>query len=204
MKIIVLAIFLFLCLFMVPGRAAIAADLMVASFESNGRSDIGTDIGTWDYNPNDTNQGCTIEVVPSKEVLGKAGVETHVLKISYSVASPLPAFNGIYIKLNGADLTSYDEMSMLIEGDRDRGFTTQFKIELKNNKGERVVYLVKGITGSWQKIVIPMQELKALGSISDWSNMKELVFTFDDITADIRKGVIYVDDIMFSKKEQSQ
>ena len=203
MKVIVLSVLL-LCVLVMPSGAVLAADLMVASFENNGRSDIGTDIGTWDYNPADPNQSCSIEVVTSKDVLGKVGVETHVLKISYSVASSMPAFNGIYIKLNNADLSSYDEMSMLIKGDSERGFTTQFKIEMKNDKGERVVYLVKDITLGWQKIIIPMQELKALGSISDWSKMKELVFTFDDITADVRQGAIYVDDIMFSKKEQSQ
>ena len=202
-KFIVLLILL-LCAVMIPGSPLLAADLMIASFENSGRSDIGTDIGTWNYNPLDPNQGCTIDIISSKEVMGKEEVETHVLKISYSVASRLPAFNGVYIKLNNTDLTSYDEMSMLVKGDHEKGFTTKFKIELKNIKGERVVYLVKGITDQWQKLVIPMEELRALGSISDWSKMKEVVFTFDDITADVKQGVLYVDDIMFSKKEQSQ
>ena len=202
-KSIVLPVLL-LCTAMIPGRPLLAADLMIASFENSGRSDIGTDIGTWDYNPNDPNQGCTIDTISSKEVMGKEGVETHVLQISYSVSSRLPAFNGVYIKLNNTDLTSYDEMSILVKGDHEKGFTTKFKIELKNIKGERVVYLVKGITDQWQKLIISMEELRALGSVSDWSKMKEIVFTFDDITADNKRGVLYVDDIMFSKKEQSQ
>ena len=199
MKVIILSV-LMLCALVMPSGAVFAADLMIASFEKSGLSDIGTDIGTWNYNTADPNQGCTIEVVPAKDVLGKVGVETNVLKISCSVASSMPAFNGIYIKLDSADLTPYDEMSMLIKGDRERGYTSKFKIEMKNDKGERAVYLVKDITGDWQKIVIPMQELKALGSISDWSKMKEIVFTFDDMTADVRLGAIYVDDIMLSKK----
>ncbi len=203
MKAITLSVLL-LCLLMAPGRAVFSADLMIASFEKSGRSDIGTDIGTWNYNTADPNQGCAIEVVTVKDELGKIGVETNVLKISYRVASSMPAFNGIYIKLDSADLSPYDEMSMLIKGDRERGYTSKFKIEMKNDKGERVVYLVKDITGDWQKLVIPMKELKALGSISDWTKMKEIVFTFDDITADVRMGTIYVDDIMFSKKELSQ
>ena len=202
-KFIILPILLS-CAVIIPGSPLLAADLMVDSFENSGHTDIGTDIGTWNYNPGDPNQGCTIDIVPSKEVMGKEGVETHVLKISYSVASPLPAFNGVYIKLSNGDLTSYDEMSMLVKGDREKGFTTKFKVELKNIKGERAVYLVKGITDQWQKLVIPMEELKVLASISDWTKMKEIIFTFDDITADKRQGVLYVDDIMFSKKEQSQ
>lgn len=195
---------LLLCAVMIPGGPLLAADLMIASFETSGRSDIGTDIGTWDYNPLDPNQGCTIEVIPLKEMTGREGAESRVLKISYSVSSRMPAFNGVYVKLNNTDLTSYDEMSMLVKGDRDKGFTTKFKIELKNVRGERAVYLVTGITDQWQKLVIPVEELRTLGSISDWSKMKEVVFTFDDLTADVRQGVLYVDDIMFSKKEQSR
>ena len=200
----IVPLILLLCAVMIPSSPMLAADFVIAGFENGGRADIGTDIGTWNYNPLDSNQGCTIDIIPSKEVVGKEGVETHVLKISYSVASRLPAFNGVYIKLSDTDLTSYDEMSLLVKGDHEKGFTTKFKIEMKNIKGERAVYEIKGITDQWQKLIVPMQELKALGSVSDWSKMKEIVFTFDDITADNKRGVLYVDDIMFSKKEQSQ
>ena len=63
-KFIVLPVLL-LCAVMIPGSPLLAADLMIASFENSGRSDIGTDIGTWNYNPLDPNQDCTIDIIPS-------------------------------------------------------------------------------------------------------------------------------------------
>lgn len=175
-----------------------AAELMIASFEGNGRSDLGTDIGVWNSNPLDTSQGCTIEMKKLYGVLGKPTEESRVMKISYDVAASGPAFNGIYIKLNDTDLTPYNRMKMAIKGDAGKGFTTKFKLEMKNNKGERVVFIIKGITAEWQEVTVPMQELKNLGSITDWTKMKEIVFTFDDMTCDYREGVLYVDNITFS------
>lgn len=194
-------LFVFLGMLQAVCQPVSAGDLVVASFEKNGRSDLGTDIGTWNSNPLDTTQGCSIEMIKLYGVLGKPTEESHVMKISYDVAANGPAFNGVYIKLNDTDLTPYDEMSMVIKGDAGKGFTTKFKLEMKNYKGERVVYVVSGITAEWQKIVIPMQSLKGLGSITDWTKMKEIVLTFDDMTCDYREGVLYIDDIAFSSKK---
>lgn len=194
-------LFVFLGMPFTVFQAANASELVVASFEKNGRSDLGTDIGTWNSNPLDTSQGCSMEMVKLYGVLGKPNEESRVMKISYDVAANGPAFNGIYIKLNDTDLTPYDEMDILIKGDPSKGFTTKFKLEMKNFKGERVVYLITGITADWQKIAIPMQGLKDLGSITDWTRMKEIVFTFDDMTCDYKEGVLYIDDIAFSSNK---
>jgi len=191
-------LFVFLGVLLFAFQEANAGELVVASFETNGRSDLGTDIGAWNSNPLDTTQGCTIEMIKLYGVLGKPTEESRVMKISYDVAASGPAFNGIYIKLNDTDLTPYDSMKMAIKGDAGKGFTTKFKLEMKNNKGERVVFIIKGITAEWQEIVVPMQGLKELGSITDWTKMKEIVFTFDDMTCNYREGVLYVDNIMFS------
>ena len=194
-------LFVFLSAFLFTYRYLPAAELMIAGFQNDGKSDLGTDIGTWDSNPMDTSQGCAMEIIQLYGVLGKENDETRVLKLSYDVASTNPAFNGLYIKLNNVDLSAYDEMSMVIKGDPQQKFTTQFKIELKNSKGERAMYVLKGITDQWQKLSIPLGELKSLGSITDWTKMSEIVFTFDDMTCDYKQGVIYVDDIKFSSKQ---
>lgn len=194
---------IFLCATIIFSGPLFAADLMIASFETGGNSDVGGGVGTWESNPLDTAQGCKMDIVLMPGVMGKP-TQTNVLKISYDVESTEPAFNGIWIGFNNTDLSSYDEMSMLIKGDAEAGFTTQFKLELKNAKGERVVHMVKGITDQWQRVVIPMEELKATGSISDWSKMKEIVFTFDDLTVTRKNGILYVDDIKFSSRERAQ
>ena len=194
---------IFLCATIIFSGPLFAADLMIASFGTGGNSDVCGGVGTWDSNPLDKTQGCKMDVILMPGVMGNP-TQTNVLKISYDVESTEPAFNGIWIGFNNTDLSSYDEMSMLIKGDEEAGFTTQFKLELKNAKGERVVCIVKGITDQWQRVVIPMKELKAPGSISDWSKMKELVFTFDDLTVTRKNGILYVDDIKFSSKERAQ
>lgn len=194
-------LFVFLGASFIALQAASAGELVIASFERNGRSDLGTDIGAWNSNPLDTSQGCTIEMIKLYGVLGKPTEESRVMKISYDVAASGPAFNGIYIKLNDTDLTPYDMMKMEIKGDAAKGFTTKFKLEMKNSKGERVVFIVKGITSEWQEIIVPMQELKDLGSMTDWTKMKEIVFTFDDMTCDYKEGVLFVDNITFSSNK---
>jgi len=181
-----------------------ASDLMIASFENGQLSDIGTDIGTWTSNSLDTSQGCTMEIIPIYGVMGRADVETNILKITYDVATTGPAFNGIYIKLNGMDLSAYDEISMLIKGDAEKGFTTKFKVELKNEKGERKTYLLKGITSDWQKITIPLDRLKGPVSIIDWSRMSKMSITFDDMTVDSKEGVLYIDEIKLSTGKQAK
>jgi len=168
---------------------------MIASFESGDTSDIGTSIGTWSSNPLDTSQGSTMEIIPLYGVMGKATQESHVIKITYDVATTGPAFNGIYVKLNGMDLAPYKEMSMLIKGDPDKGFTTKFKVELKNTRGQRATCVLDGITDSWQKLSIPLQKFKAAGSLRDLSGMSEMDITFDDMTVDNKEGILYIDEI---------
>jgi len=195
---------LFLLTTLVYCSPAFAGDLMIADFENGMRSNLGTDIGTWNSNPLDTSQGCTTEIIPLYGVMGRTDIETHVLKISYDVATTGPAFNGIYIKLNDIDLSAYNEISMLIKGDLEKGFTTKFKVELKNAKGERTACALKGITNDWERLAIPIQEFKALGSIRDWSHMIEIIFTFDDMTVDKKEGAIYVDEIKFDTSGKSK
>lgn len=176
----------------------LAETLMVADFDTGGQpNNVGGNFGTWSINPDDKTQGCEMDITRLSNVMGK---ESYVLKIDYDVAAATPAFNGIWMELNNTDLTQYDEMSMLIKGDEGAGFTTQFKLELKNAKGERAIYIVKGIINEWQKIVIPMEKIRMIESITDWSKMTELVFVFDDISVSYKQGTLYVDEIAFTSK----
>lgn len=184
--------------FFIFGNPAFAATLMVSDFDTGGQpNNVGGNFGTWSINPDDQTQGCEMDIVRLPDVIGK---ESFVLKIDYDVAAATPAFNGLWMELNKLDITPYDEMSMLIKGDEGRGFTTQFKLELKNAKGERAIYTVKGITNKWQQIVIPMEKMKMIDSISDWSKMTELVFVFDDLNVSYKEGTLYIDEITFSSK----
>lgn len=191
-SLIFLAVFLS-GIFMV--NSLFATDLMIIDFENDRINNIGGEVGSWDSNPNDPTQRCEMSIVPLSDVMGK---RTNVLKISYAVKSYRPAPNGIYIELNDADFTPYDEMSMLIKGGKMAGFTTQFRLEFKNAKDKRIVRTVRGITSEWQRVVIPLNEMKERDTSFDWSKMKEAVFIFDNLTVSSKSGVLYVDDIMVS------
>jgi hypothetical protein len=56
-------LFVFTGLFSAYAGNASASNLMIASFENNGHSDLGTDIGTWSSNPLDVSQGCSTELI---------------------------------------------------------------------------------------------------------------------------------------------
>ncbi|MQY65102.1 MAG: OmpA family protein, partial [Clostridia bacterium] len=54
---------------------------------------------------------------------------------------------------------------------------------------------VSGITGEWQKVVVPLKKFKR---ITDWNQMTEFVIVFDDLTSNPKEGIIYFDDIYFT------
>jgi hypothetical protein len=83
-----------------------------------------------------------------------------------------------------------------VKGDAEAGFTSAFKVELKNNLGETGKYYVKGVSGQWQKIEIP---LKDFAFINDLSSLSEFVIVFEDRIADPKEGTIWLDDIYFLK-----
>ena len=188
----------FLCMTFIL-NTSFAKDFLIASFESAHVSDLGTEMGTWSSNPLDTSQGTTMEVIPMYYgVPGKKAADNHVVKITYKVATNGPAFNGFYIMLNHLDLTPYKNMSMMIKGDADYGFTTKFTITLTNSTGRRSSCVLKGITSDWQLVSIPMQGFRASGTMRDMSSMLEMDITFDGMTVDNKNGILYVDEIKLS------
>lgn len=191
-----LTVFL-ICMFM--AKSLFAADLMITDFENDGVNSLGGGVGSWNINSSDESHKCNMSIVHSFDVMGK---KSSVLKISYSVNSSVPA-NGIYIELNGADLTTYDQLSMLIRGDKNAGFTKRFQLEFKNMQDQQIIYYVDGITSQWQRIAISLKELAQKNTSFDWSKMKEIVFTFHNLVVSNNKtGVLYVDDIMASSSEK--
>ena len=89
-------------------------------------------------------------------------------------------------------------MSMMIKGDPDQGFTTKFKVTLKNARGQRSSCVLSGITDDWQLVSVPMQKFKASGAMRDLGNMVELDIAFDDMTVDNKNGILYIDEIKLS------
>ena len=149
-------------------------------------------------------------------VMGNAG---YAVRLDYDVQNP-GEFTYYWIKLGKEatgrsgvtetlDLTEYNYLSFWVRGLEEGG---NIKVELhEDTDGSGVftygrditayvymnAYIKGGIIGQdWRKVTIP---LKAFAKISDRSKMLELVFVFENKMGN-RKGVVYVDEILFGNR----
>jgi len=170
-----------------------SSDLLIADFNSGEKpNNVGGDFGAWNKDPADFSQGCT-ESFDSPNRHGDSGF---AMKLEYSVDSKNPAYNGFWMSLPNLDVSKYDNLTFWVKGDAKVGHTTVFKAELKNAAKQIGRYYVTNVTDQWQEVVIPLAEFKGL---TDLSNLTEFVIVFEDRIASNKKGVIYIDDIGFSK-----
>lgn len=168
--------------------------VLVADFNSGEKpSNIGGNFGTWNYDPEDSTQGCYESFEPDDMQDPQQG---YALRLDYDVLSPKPAFNGFWMKLQGLNAAPYESLSFWVKGSGEK-FTSRFKVELKNNKAERAVYPVDGVTSEWQEIRIPFKNTKA---ITDFSKLDELVVVFDDITTTYKEGIVLLDEVSFDSE----
>lgn len=168
--------------------------LIIADFNTGRKpNNLGQDWGAWNYNPSDPEQGAT-------ETLERGGFEGldsgYSLRMNYDVQSSNPAFNGFWMRLGRFDATPYEWLSFYVRGPVNGKFTKRFKVELKNQKGERASYVVDGVSAQWQEIRIPFKKNK---SVKDWSQLSEFVIVFDDILATYKEGTLYFDQIAFQE-----
>lgn len=194
-SIVVAVVAAFLSFFAVPVSFAAqkAAELLIADFDSGEKpNNIGGDFGAWNKDPADFSQGCT-ESFDSANRYGDTGFG---MKIDYSVESKNPAYNGFWMTLNNLNGSKYDNLSFWVKGDAKIGYTTVFKVELKNTGKQIGRYYVTNVTDQWQEVVIPLAEFKGL---TDLSSLTEFVIVFEDRIASNKKGVIYIDDIRLAK-----
>ncbi len=174
----------------VPG-----SELVVADFDSGEKpNNIGGDFGAWSKDPTDFSQGCT----ESFDSVNRDGAKGFGMKLEYSVESKNPAYNGFWMFLQNLDASKYDNVAIKVKGDAKIGYTTVFKVELKNAAKQVGRYYVTNITDQWQDVVIPLKDLKG---ITDFSNLTEFVVVFEDRIASNKKGVIYIDDLRFTKNK---
>ncbi len=150
---------------------------------------------TWAKDPGDATQSCGMTF--SEE--HRMGDKGYALRIDFDVDSPNEAYNGLWMRLEGKDLSSYKTLELDIQGDKEISFTHQFVIEIKNEK-QSSKFTVSGIKDEWKHFVIP---LKRFSGITDWSNMTEIVFVFEDKICDIKSGRIYIDNMAFNKADFS-
>jgi hypothetical protein len=170
-----------------------ASELMVADFNSGGKpNNIGGDFGAWIRDPDDPMQGC----IESFDRANGYGGKGNALRLIYSVASTKPAYGGLWMRLQNLDATRFDNLAFHVKGDASMGYTSVFKVELKDAMDQTSHYYVRGATDRWQDIVIPLKEFQG---IANPVRLKEFVVVFEDTTATAKRGVIYLDDVRFTK-----
>lgn len=169
--------------------------LVVADFDSGEKpNNVGGNFGAWDKDPRDISQWCA-DTFDSTNRYGQKGF---CIKLDYDVDSRNPAYNGFWMLLQALDASPYDSISFWVKGDEGAGYTSTFKIELKNAKKQVGAYYVTGITGSWQNMVIPLNKIRG---ITDFSGLTEFVVVFEDKVASDKDGAIYIDEVAFIRNE---
>lgn len=172
---------------------------MIADFNKGAiLSNLQTEIGTWEMNPDDKMQG--IKLTLDKNI--RLSTSGYSLRSEYNVGSPLEASNGFWIHLKSFDASPYDHFEFRVKGDALKGFTTTFKVEFKkivrdaegHEETIKGSYVVKGVGPEWQKILIP---LNVMNGILNWQDLQEFVVTFEKRRADKPAGVLYFDDFAF-------
>lgn len=179
---------------MVAAKAPVSGtELMIADFNSGTKpNNIGGDFGSWIKDPSDPMQG----VIDTFDRADRYGSTGYALRLIYSVDSNRPAFGGFWMRLENLDAAKFDNLAFRVKGDRRMGYTTVFKVELKDALDQSSHYYVRGVTDQWQDIVIP---LKSFEGIANFTRLKEFVITFEDNSSTAKKGVIYLDDIRLTK-----
>ena len=163
--------------------------LVIADFDSGEKpNNIGGDFGAWTRDPDDPMQGC----IESFDREHRSGNKGYALRLIYSVDSSRPAFGGLWMRLQNLDAAKFDKLAFRVRGDAAMGFTTTFKVELKDAVGQPSHYYVRGITDQWQDIVIPLMDFQGM---ANFRRLKEFVITFEDTIATAKRGVIYLDDV---------
>ena len=190
---VMVALTAFLALSIAFTSAEAFDELVVADFDSGEKPNkLGGNFGAWDKDPTDFSQGCA----ESFDSVNRYGAKGFGMKLDYDVDSRNPAYNGFWMFLQELDASDYDSISFWVKGDASDGYTTVFKLELKNTNRQVGRYYVTNVTDTWQKITISLKDFKGM---TDFSSLTEFVIVFEDRIASAKEGVIYIDDIVFTK-----
>lgn len=170
-----------------------ADEVIVADFNSGHKpNNLGGDFGAWIADPSDPMQG-SIESFDRDNRYGDKG---YALRLIYSVASSKPAFGGLWMQLRGLDASSFDTLTFRIKGDAALGFTTNFRVELKDALDQTSRFEVSGVSTQWQDITIPLSRFVGMANLR---KLKEFVIVIEDKSASAKQGVLYFDDIRFTR-----
>lgn len=167
-------------------------ELMVADFDSGNKpNNLGGDFGCWIKDPADPMQGC----IDSFDRANHYGDKGFALRIIYSVDSTKPAYGGLWMRLQNLNASKFDRLAFRVKGDTGMGYTSVFKVELKDAMDQSSHHYVRAVTDQWQDIAIPLKDFEGMANLA---RLKEFVIVIEDTSATAKRGVIYLDDVRFA------
>ncbi len=122
--------------------------------------------------------------------------ERYPIKLTYDLMPPSLGVKNFTFSLPIVDASKFSFLKLRARGDGRAGFTAVLKVEIRNQRNEKDLYYLKGISSRWQDFSIGFSEFK---NITDWSNIGELSFVFEDWNVSEKEGILYIDNIRFSE-----
>lgn len=122
--------------------------------------------------------------------------QRYPIRLTYDLNPPRLGIKNFTFSLPLVDAGRFSFLKLRVRGDANFGFSALLKIDLKNQRSEKDSYYLKGISDRWQDFSIGLSEFK---NITDWSNIAELSFVFEDWNVSEKTGILYIDNIRFSE-----
>lgn len=172
---------------------------LIADFDKDGvtEREWACEIGSWISDPTDP----TIRCLEAYDPVNRVGEKGYGLKLWYDLDSPNPAYGGLWIKFEhgderGIDAREYRNLVMVLKGSStEAGFTTRVSLELKS-RNQVGKFLLTGIEPRWKRFLIPLSSFRGL---TDRASLTELAVVIDDKNADDREGILYFDEVAFTR-----
>lgn len=170
---------------------------LLLDFKKNGlKNTLGGELGVFDLNPYDKEAFCRMSFVENRE----EGKGKYLLRILYDVESSRPAFNGLWTRLRGLDLSSFEAVALTVRGMKGKKFSNFFKVELKDLE-TKMAADAEGITSDWQRIVIPFGDFEQERGDVDMRDLRELTLVFEDWRFEEKTGGYEIKEISFILKK---
>lgn len=186
------------CFWCIVSGLAQPRTLVIADFDNGKKpNNLGEDFGTWEKDPADKTQSCLMSFANS-DALGK--IDGKSLHLEYDVDSPNPAYNGFWMKIGKAASTSKEVLSFYIKGDKEKGFTSTIKVEIKDKKKGKATFSISNINEHWQKITLKLPE--NMFDEVQTRPFEEFVVVFDDLNSQPKRGAIFLDQIEIAPDPQ--
>lgn len=158
-----------------PAGSTVVADF--ASTEHKGN--LGGEFGIW--------------ASAAPDPVGKAedSIVDGAWRIAYDISAE-GAYGGTWLKLNGLDGTRYRGVSFRVKA--EGGAPVDFNLELKVGNPPDVKvgrFRVTGVGAEWRTVETPLSAF----NLPALTPLFELTTVFDKETTQVRKGVVFIDDI---------